>query len=217
MSAFPNSELLCTILEIAKSKFPNLLSGGELWEQIVELKLLHKDIDESKSLKENLRILEKIVDQHLNYLSQMGFIENPIESYPIYYNSDESRLCVMIAHVEVTAQGINYLDYLKKLASNPQYMNTSCSSLTPKEELHNCFINAYDKSTLKMMLSFRLQRNLDELVNAQENFNDIIFHLIEAAERQGWIEDLILEAHKYNPRNRQLADFSQRIEQYGYR
>ncbi|GAA6617386.1 effector-associated domain EAD1-containing protein [Scytonema sp. NUACC26] len=53
------------------------------------------------------------------------------------------------------------------------------------------------------MLSFELNRNLDE-ITVSNNLAEIAFSLIKTAEAQEWIEDLISSARKSNPGNLKL-------------
>lgn len=80
------------------------------------------------------------------------------------------------------------------------------------EKLVLALSNAYSVSELKRMLKYRLEMDL-EGISISRNKRDLIFDLIEKAERMGWTKKLIIQAHEYNPGNRALARLAQSISQ----
>ncbi|MEC4817266.1 MAG: GUN4 domain-containing protein, partial [Scytonema sp. PMC 1069.18] len=70
-----------------------------------------------------------------------------------------------------------------------------------RKELQDALVDAFPaKSSLEQMLSFELDKNLDEIAGGG-NLQDIVFNLIIKAEAQEWIEELIHAAREANPRN----------------
>lgn len=65
--------------------------------------------------------------------------------------------------------------------------------------------SAFTLDELRMMLRFRLDRDMDD-VSAPASRKDVrIFELVEASERQGWDGQLIAAAREANPGNPELA------------
>jgi hypothetical protein len=67
-------------------------------------------------------------------------------------------------------------------------------------------VRAFDQSTFRQLLRLKLDRNLDALV-ASGSFDDVVFNVIQVAERQGWVEALIRAARESNPGNPALKQF----------
>jgi hypothetical protein len=77
--------------------------------------------------------------------------------------------------------------------------------------LQEALIGAFPyKSSLKQMLSFGLDKNLDAIAGGN-NLQDIVFTVIEAAEAQGWVEDLVRAAREQNPGNPALKAIAQEL------
>jgi len=77
---------------------------------------------------------------------------------------------------------------------------------TPQQykKLRDALISAFpEKSRLEQMLYFQLGRNLNEITR-DSDLQDITFKLIQVAEAEGWLLDLVSAARKENPRNSQL-------------
>ncbi len=73
-----------------------------------------------------------------------------------------------------------------------------------REELQYALLDAFpSKASLKKMLNFELNKNLDE-ITTDPNLKGIIFNLIKTADSQNWIEDLINAALNRNPGNSKL-------------
>lgn len=70
-----------------------------------------------------------------------------------------------------------------------------------RKQLQSVLIDAFpNTASLEQMLSFELDKNL-EVITSEGNLQDIIFTLIQTANSQGWVEDLICAAQKSNPGN----------------
>jgi len=77
------------------------------------------------------------------------------------------------------------------------------------EEFKNALLDAYPSSSqLAQMLYFRLKKSLSAIIEGK-SLEETIFQLIVTAEAQGWIEQLVIAAHKYNPGNELLKRFYQ--------
>lgn len=59
------------------------------------------------------------------------------------------------------------------------------------EQLDGALRLAFKPNELRRVLKFRLGRNLDDMTLAT-NYVDIAFDLLDAACREGWIEDLVV-------------------------
>lgn len=79
------------------------------------------------------------------------------------------------------------------------------------QQLHQALSDAYTLHTLERMVTFKLERDLYDLA-APGNKQQVIFELLAAAQREGFLEKLIVGARAFNPGNEGLRDFSR---QYG--
>jgi hypothetical protein len=71
----------------------------------------------------------------------------------------------------------------------------------------NALLDAFDYSSLQRMLAFRIGVRLEDIVGLGEGMRATVFELMQWADRQGKLEDLIVEAHRFNPSNARLAAF----------
>ena len=79
------------------------------------------------------------------------------------------------------------------------------------KQLQFALINAFpSKSSLERLLYFELEKNLNEITR-DSDLQDIVFNVIQTAESQGWLEELIRAAHKENPRNQLLQPIAQEL------
>ncbi|BAZ18915.1 hypothetical protein NIES4071_108000 (plasmid) [Calothrix sp. NIES-4071] len=78
-------------------------------------------------------------------------------------------------------------------------------------KLRDALINAYpNTSSLERMLSDELDKNLGAIAG-EGSLQEIVFKLIEAANSQGWVEDLVSAARKHNPGNLELNAIAKEI------
>lgn len=80
------------------------------------------------------------------------------------------------------------------------------------QELHEALLDAYNKASLRQMLRFRLNRNLDEIVG-DGPLRNMMFDLLTLAEEEGWEGELVREAQRFNPGN---AALNRIYEQVGW-
>jgi Effector-associated domain 1 len=81
-----------------------------------------------------------------------------------------------------------------------------------RKEIREALLSAFPtKPPLEQMLSFELDKNL-EAIAREGNLQDIIFTIIQTAEAQGWIKDLICAAYKTNPGNSELQAIAKRLK-----
>jgi hypothetical protein len=71
--------------------------------------------------------------------------------------------------------------------------------------------DAYKRSTLEQMLYVRLEKRLDE-ISLGEDFKEIVYQLLQDAERNGYTMQLLAAARESNPGNSMLLEVS---EQFG--
>ncbi|WP_424103285.1 effector-associated domain EAD1-containing protein [Moorena producens] len=77
-----------------------------------------------------------------------------------------------------------------------------------RKKLHEALINAFpDQSSLEQMVSFELDKNLNAIAGGA-NLKEVVFNLIQRAEAENWIKDLVSGARKSNPRNKRLHDIA---------
>ncbi|MDF5729079.1 MAG: CHASE2 domain-containing protein [Rhizonema sp. PD38] len=78
-----------------------------------------------------------------------------------------------------------------------------------RKKIQEALINAFpNMASLEQMLSFELNKNL-RAIAPEGSLEQIVFVLIQAAESQGWIENLIHAAYKTNPGNPKLQAIAQ--------
>jgi hypothetical protein len=75
------------------------------------------------------------------------------------------------------------------------------------EELLNAILDAFDVSSLEQLMRLRLNTDLAAVVAADQPMRSIVFDLIEWAQRNGQLEELVEAAHRFNPGNPRLASF----------
>lgn len=86
-----------------------------------------------------------------------------------------------------------------------------CLSGSQKKELQNALISAFpNKAPLKQMLDHELEKNLDAIAGGSD-LQTIVFNLIEKAEAENWIKDLIDAARKSNSGNSNLKAIAEKI------
>ena len=78
-----------------------------------------------------------------------------------------------------------------------------------RKELDEALRDAFTPSTFVRMLSYELDRRLEDIVMGG-SFGDVVFHVIDAAVREGWVIDLIQGAHEANPNNEKLHAFAKK-------
>lgn len=69
--------------------------------------------------------------------------------------------------------------------------------------LSEALCDAFNLSELEQLLSFELNRSL-ATISLGRNFAQVVFELIQAANRQSWVDQLILAARRVNPANEKL-------------
>lgn len=80
-----------------------------------------------------------------------------------------------------------------------------------KRKLQEALINAFpNTASLEQMLSFELDINL-RAIAGEGSLQDIVFKLIQTAESQGWIEDLVRKALNSNPGNLKLKAINEEL------
>lgn len=78
-----------------------------------------------------------------------------------------------------------------------------------RRQLLGALIDAFpSKSSLEQMLSFEFNRNLNAIAGGG-NLQEIVFRLIQTAEAEGWLEDLIRAAREVNPGNPRLLGIAE--------
>ena len=82
------------------------------------------------------------------------------------------------------------------------------------EELQKAMLSAFQElQPLQQMLKFRLEKHLPEFSSSSNSQSKIIFDLIEKAECEGWLQELVNKAHEYNPGNPELKLFVQSFKE----
>ena len=77
-------------------------------------------------------------------------------------------------------------------------------------ELQDALLDAFTFYSLRQMVRFELDRHLAHIAGGQ-NFTEIVFNLVEWAEQQERVDDLVDGAQRFNPTNRSLQVVAQRL------
>ncbi|MEH2061358.1 MAG: effector-associated domain EAD1-containing protein [Nostoc sp.] len=78
-----------------------------------------------------------------------------------------------------------------------------------RKELQDALIDAFpNTASLEQMLSFELDKNL-RAIAGEGSLQDIVFKLIQTANSQGWVENLVDAACNSNPGNPQLRTIAE--------
>jgi GTPase SAR1 family protein len=87
------------------------------------------------------------------------------------------------------------------------------SNLRPeqRQKLQLALLDAFrDKSSLQQMFSFKLDKNLDTIAEGA-SLKDIVFNVIQTAEAEGWIENLVRAARQSNNGNLNLKIIAEEL------
>jgi hypothetical protein len=78
-----------------------------------------------------------------------------------------------------------------------------------RQELRNALLDAFpDRHALDEMVRFKLDRKLDTIAPVTE-LQQVVLHLIQAAEAEAWTAQLVAAARESNPRNAKLQQFAE--------
>lgn len=72
------------------------------------------------------------------------------------------------------------------------------------QELLEALLSAYDAPSFAQMLRVELDKTLTHYAPVNASLTEIITAVIDASEREGWTEELVLAAARYNPGNQDL-------------
>jgi len=79
------------------------------------------------------------------------------------------------------------------------------------EQFVNALLGAFpSQARLAQMIRFRLDRSLDAIALGG-SLQEIVFRLIETAEAEGWLAQLVAAARESNPGNSSLLVFAQQF------
>ncbi|BAZ22629.1 hypothetical protein NIES4073_35160 [Kalymmatonema gypsitolerans NIES-4073] len=80
-----------------------------------------------------------------------------------------------------------------------------------RKKLQDALLNAFPTlASLEQMLSFGLEKNL-RAIAGEGSLQNIVFNLIQAADSQGWVEDLIRAGCDLNPGNQLLQAIAETL------
>jgi hypothetical protein len=77
-------------------------------------------------------------------------------------------------------------------------------------ELCDAITDAFTPDTLRQLLRIKLNKQLDALT-ASGNFRAVVFELVETADREGWVNELVSAALEANPGNTALQQFAKQF------
>lgn len=79
-----------------------------------------------------------------------------------------------------------------------------------KRKLRDALTDAFSRRELRMLLAEALDRNWEKLTD-ESSFDTQVFDVIDKADRQGWVTDLIIAARTEYPDNTSLRAFAQQL------
>lgn len=102
-------------------------------------------------------------------------------------------------------------EYQPPVQQNARGIATA-SSLTAelRQATVAALVSAFSADELREFLMYRLDRNLDAIVRP-DNLRGMVYTLVQAAEAQGWLNDLVAKARESRPQNADLADVAERL------
>src|SRR4051812_4333590 len=77
-------------------------------------------------------------------------------------------------------------------------------------QLHEALVSAFDFQGLRQLMAYDLDEVLENVVGSGA-LDTVVYELIEWADRNGRVEDLIKAAAQNRPRNQQIADVAQAL------
>ncbi|MDF5724368.1 MAG: tetratricopeptide repeat protein [Rhizonema sp. PD37] len=80
-----------------------------------------------------------------------------------------------------------------------------------RKNLNDALLDAFPyKSSLEQMLSFELDKNLNTIAS-DGNLQNIVFNLIQTAEAEGWVKELVRAARNQNLGNQKLQTIAKKL------
>lgn len=86
-------------------------------------------------------------------------------------------------------------------------------TLTKKlyKQINDALLSSFPtRESLTHMLKFQLNKHLNSIVSGG-NLQNMVFDLIQVAEAEGWIKDLVIGARKENPGNPNLLEIAEKL------
>ena len=80
------------------------------------------------------------------------------------------------------------------------------------EQIHSALRSAYDLNSLKLMLSIKMGKRLEDLADIRQDFPTILMAVVEKATEEGWLLDLLDAAVADRPERQDLIDFVKKIK-----
>ena len=77
-----------------------------------------------------------------------------------------------------------------------------------RRELADALLTAFSQARLEQMVSMKFNKKLFDI--SGENFAAKIHDLVQMAEGEGWIEQLVFAAYEFNPSNQMMREFYQK-------
>src|SRR6185437_16109976 len=78
-----------------------------------------------------------------------------------------------------------------------------------RQQLHAIMLHAYhDSAALAMLLSYRLDRDLSSIVSEGRRMEEVVFAVIGAAEREGWLPELVAQMREDRPDDPELRNWA---------
>jgi hypothetical protein len=146
----------------------------------------------------NAWVIETDPSRKFQYEQQIKYEENERKKFTNKLDEIEKQLQF--------AQPIPLFSKLKTI----QQTNISLSG-QQRKKLQFALIDAFPNITsLEQMLAFELDKNLST-ITGEGSLKDIIFKLIQSANSQGWIEDLVYAACESNPGNASLKVIKEKL------
>jgi len=80
------------------------------------------------------------------------------------------------------------------------------------EEFHQVLLHSFNQTSLAQMIRFQLGKDIHHFIPTSSTYSLMVFELLEVAQREGWLLELLDAAHKHNPQNKRLSLFVEKVK-----
>ncbi|MUG94573.1 GTPase [Scytonema sp. UIC 10036] len=148
---------------------------------------------------------------------QMADVRSLIDDINLQLPGEERKpnnrqfITTLLQELEQSKVDLTYQNSQLSISEVPSTNQNQEVTRQQRKKLHSAFISAFpEQSLLEQLLYYELDQNLNEITQ-KSNLNTIIFKLIQTAESQGWLFDLVRVAYKANPGNSELKAIAQEL------
>ena len=185
--------------------YEDLLESLEIGNEFIKPKGLKKNIlirpllDGIERIPTAMNKALKQWQEKKEYLEeQLGIISNPSQKLTLRKQIEEceQEMARLSKQTFISNQGYSQ-------PQNPMKVATTKLSGKELEQLQTALLEAFDLQSIKQMITFKLDKDLNGITTSS-GLGNVIFDLITVANKEGWINQLISCAKEYNSGNEHL-------------